>query len=82
MSDRYRVARHHGAIYGRLTARKRFRCNGHLNPAGHWIEPGDWYIASALPPNDPDIGNTGWWHHRLCMECAPVEYTEAGGSDD
>ena len=82
MNERYRhrVTKTPGALYGVFRARKRYRCDGHMASERHWIEAGDTYVASALPPDDPDIGNVGWWHHRLCMECAPVEYVEAVAS--
>lgn len=60
-----------GALYGKpVTARKRRRCDGHLADERHWIEPGDRFVWSALPP-DSDIGNPGWWHNALCLACAP-----------
>ena len=67
-----------GQIHGLRTARKRFQCSGHLAPKRHFIEPGDRYVASALPPAS-DIGNPTWLHGTLCLDCAPVEYAEAGG---
>jgi hypothetical protein len=45
------------------------RCDGHLAER-HWINAGDLMVVSALPP-DGEIGNTRWWHHSYCMECAP-----------
>jgi hypothetical protein len=51
-------------------SQKRRRCDGHLADP-HWIQPGDLIVWSALPPNHPDIGNAGWWHHVYCMDCAP-----------
>ena len=82
MSERYRrrVAKNNGALYGVKHARRRYRCDGHMASERHWIEEGDTYVASALPPDDPEIGNTRWWHNRFCMECAPVEYVEAVAS--
>lgn len=67
-----RVDKTDGALYRKpRVARKRRRCDGHLTDR-HWIEVGDLVVVSALPP-DSDIGNTGWWHHWLCIDCAPVE---------
>lgn len=70
MSDA-RISPTHGALYGDLhPAAKRRRCDGHLSDP-HWIEVGDLFIWSALPPNNNDIGNTGWWHAAYCHDCAP-----------
>lgn len=63
-----------GSIAGVVTANKRHRCDGHLADERHWIEPGDRYVANALPPGNSDIGNAGWWHLRVCMACCPAEY--------
>lgn len=63
-----------GSIAGVVTARKRHRCQGHLSPDLHFIEPGERYVANALPPDHPEIGNRGWWHLRVCMSCCPAEY--------
>lgn len=82
MSERYRirVAKTHGALYGAARARKRYRCDGHMASERHWIEAGDLYVASALPPDHPEVSNVGWWHAQFCMECAPAEYAEAVGA--
>jgi hypothetical protein len=77
---RIRVVRTHGALYGVVRARKRHRCDGHMASERHWIEAGDDYVASALPPDHPEINNVGWWHHRYCMECAPIEYAPEAAS--
>ena len=69
--DLYRTAATPGALYGVTTARKRRRCDGHLNPERHFIEPGEQYMASALPPGNSDICNDGWLHAHFCMDCAP-----------
>ena len=76
MAERYRVRvlRTHGALYGVAVSAKKRRCDGHMASEPHSIEAGDRYVASALPPDHPDIGNVGWWHHNFCMECAPAEY--------
>lgn len=68
----FRVTRSSGALYSpaRIAAKRR-RCDGHLNPDRHWIEVGDWIVWTALPPHDPDIGNSGWWHAAYCEDCAP-----------
>ena len=67
---RYRTHRSVAALYSKpRVARKRRRCDGHLAPQ-HYIEPGDLAVRSALPP-DSEIGNTGWWHHTMCMNCTP-----------
>lgn len=76
---KHRVLKHYGAIYGVVKARKRYGCDGHLAEAPHSIQEGELYVASALPPDDPDVGNDRWWHHRLCAGCAPAEYAEALG---
>lgn len=68
-----RVVRSSGALYSKpRTCAKRRRCNSHLADP-HWIEVGDPIIWSALPPDDNDIGNIGWWHHAYCYDCAPIE---------
>jgi hypothetical protein len=83
MSDhyRYRVSRTFGCLYGVVTAKKRHRCDGHMASETHWIEPGQKYVASALPP-DSEIGNTGWWHARFCVDCAPDLYADELATDD
>lgn len=69
----HRVTRTPEALYSApRTARKRRRCDGHLAPARHWIEPGDQITWSSLPP-DSDFGNERWWHHAYCANCAPKE---------
>lgn len=73
----HRVIRTAGTLHRRATAQKRYRCDGHLYPERHYIEPGDLYIRSALPPDHPDIGNIGWWTHRFCMDCCPIEFATA-----
>jgi hypothetical protein len=72
---RYRVGRTPEALYGVKTARRRYRCDGHLTDPEdrHFIEPGSRYVASALPPHG-EFGNTRWWHHRLCGDCAPADF--------
>ena len=72
-----RVANTPGSIVRVVTANKRHRCDGHMNPVSHHIEPGDNYVATALPPNHIDIGNLGWWHNRFCMDCCPVEFASS-----
>ena len=59
-----------------MVARKRHVCQNHLldRDDRHYIEPGDRYIANALPPDHPDIGNPGWWHLRVCLDCCPAEH--------
>ena len=69
-----RVVTTPGSIARVVTAGKRHRCDGYLNRDRHHIEPGDDYVATALPPGHNDIGNLGWWHHRFCMDCCPVEF--------
>jgi hypothetical protein len=73
---RARVTLTHGTLHGLVTSQRRHRCDGHLTNERHWIMPGDRYVAGALPPDHPDIGNTGWLHLRLCMDCAPIEYAD------
>lgn len=61
-----------GVLYGSpRKARKRRRCDGHLTER-HWIEVGDLFVWSALPPDHNDIGNIGWWHHAFCLDCTPI----------
>ena len=76
VSLRPRVAFTPGSIAGVVTARKRHRCENHLlgRDERHHIEPGDRYVANALPPDHPDIGNTRWWHQRVCLDCCPIEH--------
>ena len=65
-----------GALYGKpRVCRKRRRCDGHLADR-HWIEPGDLLMPSALPPDDPEIGNIGWWHAFYCADCWPEAVTQ------
>ena len=45
------------------TARKRHDC--YVDLCTSPIEPGQRYIDSRLTPNDPDIGNVGWWRAKL-----------------
>lgn len=71
-----RVSTTPGSMQTVVTARKRRRCDGHLTSERHWIEPGERCVASALPPDNPEVGNIGWWHAWFCMDCCPVEYTE------
>lgn len=74
-----RVTATAGALYSEpRTASKRQRCDGHLAERGHWIEPGDLIVWSALPPGNGDIGNIGWWHSKFCIDCAPAEAVEKG----
>jgi len=71
MRERVRTARTAGAMYSKpRRARKRRRCDGHLAER-HWIEPGDLIVYSALPP-DSEIGNVGWWHSVMCIDCTPA----------
>ena len=37
------------------------------------IEASEQAIWSSLPPDNPEIGNTGWWHAVFCLDCAPAE---------
>ena len=74
--DRPRIAFTPGSIAGVVTARKRYLCQSHLTRERHYIEPGQMYVANALPPYDPDIGNLGWWHLRVCLDCCPPEYDQ------
>lgn len=71
----WRVTITHGALAKVNTARRRFRCEGHLAPSTHFIEPGQRYVRTSLPPDNPEINNDTWWHMRLCMDCCPVEFT-------
>jgi hypothetical protein len=69
-----RVAFTPGSITGVVRAQTRHRCDSHLTPDRHHIEPGELYVANALPPGDTDIGNTRWWHLRLCLDCCPARF--------
>lgn len=72
--SRPRVALTPGSIAGVVEARKRHRCDSHLASERHYIEPGQRYVANALPPHHPEVGNTGWWHSRMCLDCCPAEH--------
>lgn len=63
-----------GSIAGVVTARRRRVCQSHMADEQHYIEAGQPYVANALPPHHPEIGNLGWWHLVVCMDCCPVEY--------
>jgi hypothetical protein len=73
-TERPRVAFTPGSVQGVVTARKRHICQNHMDDEKHYIEPGDRYVANALPPDHPDIGNPGWWHLRVCLDCCPAEH--------
>lgn len=77
-SRRPRVTLTFGSLNGVKTARRRYRCGSHLADRHH-IEVGEQYVASALPPHDPEICNDRWLHLRVCMDCCPVNYV-AGSS--
>lgn len=34
------------------------------------IEPGEIYLRHVATPDDPDLGNEGWWHIIECADCA------------
>jgi len=57
-------------------ARKPYRCDNEYPASdaylyGHPdIKPGDTYVRIALPPDDPEISNTGWLTARYCQPCA------------
>lgn len=74
-----RVSKTYGALYSPkpLRAAKRRKCDGHLVEP-HWIEVGDAIVWCALPPENPEIGNTGWWHAAFCEKCAPIDCVDAG----
>jgi hypothetical protein len=78
MRSRGRVRLTYGSLQTVRTAKRRFRCDGHLTDPDdrHFIEPGKRYVKSSLPPNNSEIGNPEWWHLRLCQDCAPVEFAE------
>lgn len=69
-----RVVITHGAIVKVTSARRRFRCEGHLADRTHFIEPGERHVRTSLPPDHPEICNDTWWHMRLCLDCAPAKY--------
>ena len=73
---RARVMLTPGSIAGLVTAERRHVCDGHLASERHYIESGQQYLATALPPDNPDVGNRRWWHHRLCLDCCPAEYDQ------
>jgi hypothetical protein len=50
------------AIHRERTARVAHRCGWEC---GVPIKPGERYVMSSLTPNDPEIGNIGWWHQAL-----------------
>lgn len=64
------------SIYTRRVARRQYRCDGPHDTyaASDQIMPGDVYWRSSMPPHS-EFGNLGWWTHRLCFGCAPVELT-------
>ena len=73
--DWWRVAFTPGTLAKVNRAHRRFRCEGHIADVAHFIEPGDRYVRSSLPPNHPDINNDSWWYMRFCMACCPMEFT-------
>lgn len=76
VDERTRVGATPGTIFAKpRPSRRRRRCQSHLSDE-HWIEVGDLQVWSSLPPNNPDIGNAGWWHSVFCMECAPLAAVE------
>lgn len=79
----WRVTFTHGSLNKVNRARRRFRCDGHIAHVRHFIEPGERYVRTSLPPNHSEINNDGWWRMRFCMACCPVEWTRATppGSD-
>lgn len=79
--NRPRVAFTSGSIAGVVTARKRHTCGSHLSRDRHYIEPGEQYVANALPPDNADIGNQNWWHMRVCLDCCPAEHDPRTGQE-
>jgi hypothetical protein len=69
-----RVVFTHGSIAKVVVAGRRYVCGSHLNPERHYIEPGQQYVANALPPHNPEIGNDRWRHLMVCLDCCPAEY--------
>lgn len=53
--DRYRVLFTAGSLSGTAIARKRRRCDGHLNPERHFIEPGQRWFEE--PDADEVVGD-------------------------
>lgn len=53
------------------TARRWRRCDVQNDYAGcaRSIAPGDRYTELVLSPNDPDVGNVGWWRLAECAPC-------------
>ncbi len=55
------------------TARRRYLCDSRAAvyplPCPRFIEAGERYVVSTLPPW-AEIGNGRWWRMRLCSECA------------
>lgn len=73
--DWWRVTFTPGALTKVNRARRRFQCEGHLADVPHFIDPGQRYVRTSLPPDHPEINNDSWWHMRFCMACCPVEFT-------
>ncbi|MEU5945115.1 hypothetical protein ABZ793_06080 [Micromonospora sp. NPDC047465] len=53
------------------TARKTHRCGSETGKCHTTIQPGDRYLLASLPP-DSEMGNTDWWHLKVCRGCAEV----------
>ncbi|MFJ8815455.1 hypothetical protein [Amycolatopsis thermoflava] len=47
-------------------ARKERRCSD----CRRTIAVGEVYVRHVASPNDPDVGNEGWWRLNECADCA------------
>ncbi|WP_018908770.1 hypothetical protein [Salinispora arenicola] len=50
------------------TARTTHDCQA--EPCANTIQPGDRYLAAALPPGDEHVGNEHWQRLKICEPCA------------
>lgn len=51
-----------GSLYRERVARRNYHCG---RECGAVIEAGTKHVLASLPPHDPEVGNTTWWHMRL-----------------
>lgn len=56
---------------------RRARKTHHCADCHKTIQPGDRYVISVAFPDDPDLGNTGFWRQKLCLPCVD-RYRKAG----
>ena len=58
------------------TARIRKLCDGDVYQPYHFIEPGERYLRTSIPPHG-DLGNDRWWTITTCKSCmTPEEKTD------